>query len=327
MRTVIVSSGGLRLDQFLAEQEGVKSRVRAASMIKEGHVRVRAHVTKKPSTILAVGDTVTFLIPENRQMLVAESTLHPLPILYEDRDCFVINKPAGIAMHPGHGMKEHEATILSCLQPLFSTRSLPFLTTDVLVHRLDKDTTGCVLVAKNPAAHLRLQKQFSARTIGKMYLALVYGVPSPSRALIDAPIGRHATQRTRMSVASSSRARHAQTTYRTLATAQQCSLLACQLHTGRTHQIRVHLSTIGHPLLGDRTYESRQSKATSHTLHIDHPCLHAWKLQFIDSAGATQTITAPPPRYFIECFEHVGIEEKKLHEAIAHHELSLDFTV
>ncbi len=223
-----------------------------------------------------------------------------LPILYEDETCFVVSKPAGISMHPGNGMKDGERTMLDALRPLFDDRSLPFDVSSVLVHRLDKDTTGVLLVAKTPTDHVFYQSQFSNRTISKQYLALAFGTLHPPAAIIDAPIGRHGTARTKMSVHHAVHGRSATTVYRTLASTPQASLLLLDLHTGRTHQIRVHLSTIGHPLLGDATYATPQSSTFQKQLPFDTMCLHAWKLTFLSRTASTQAITCPPPPAFEE---------------------------
>jgi 23S rRNA pseudouridine1911/1915/1917 synthase len=221
-------------------------------------------------------------------------------ILYEDETCFVIAKPAGIAMHPGNGMKEGEKTMLDALKPLFIERSLPFSDSAVLIHRLDKDTTGVLLVAKSQEDHLFYQTQFSDRTISKQYLAIVFGAPNPPAAIIDAPIGRHGTARTRMSVHHAVHGRSAKTIYHTLASTPQASLLLLDLYTGRTHQIRVHLSTIGHPVLGDVTYATPGSAALNTSLSLSKICLHAWKIQFESRTHGTQNILCPPPLYFQE---------------------------
>ncbi len=216
-----------------------------------------------------------------------------LPILYEDETCFVVSKPAGISMHPGNGMKEDEITMLDALRPLFDERSLSFDSSCVLVHRLDKDTTGALLVAKTALDHAFYQSQFSERTVSKQYLALAFGVLNPPSAIIDAPIGRHGTARTKMSVHHAVHGRSARTIYHTLASMSQASLLLLDLCTGRTHQIRVHLSTIGHPILGDTTYTTPQASAfaTSHSLSTI--CLHAWRLTFTSRTASTQTIVCP----------------------------------
>jgi 23S rRNA pseudouridine1911/1915/1917 synthase len=157
------------------------------------------------------------------------------------------------------------------------------------VHRLDKPTTGCLIVAKPPSAGLRpafpdLQKQFEERTTKKKYLAIVSGVPEHTEATIDAPIGRNLTDRTKMSVLKTSASRDAKTTYRILDSVDDCSVLECDLHTGRTHQIRVHLSSVGHPILGDTPYGSPASKKLTDHYKVSGLCLHARSIVFVSPA-------------------------------------------
>jgi len=158
---------------------------------------------------------------------------------------------------------------------------------------LDKETTGCLLIAKTEKAHTFLQKQFADRTVKKTYLALVAGVPSPPSAIIDAPIGRNLVNRTLMSIFKTRSSREAKTTYRTLEVRVNCTLLECDLHTGRTHQIRVHLRSIGHPILGDSSYGTHESKKITKGLGINGLCLHAQKLSFNTLSHKRVDVEAP----------------------------------
>lgn len=279
--TITVRAGGVRLDQYLATVDGIKSRSAAQKLIDSERVRVNGKKTTKDSLQVRAGDVIEYDIVEAAVPKKRKKTT-PLPVLYEDAACMVICKPAGITMHPGTGTAPGEETVLSALEPLFAERELPFSESEVLVHRLDKDTTGCLLVAKTPKAHMKLQEQFASRSVEKAYLAIVVGIPSPKAAVIDAPIGRHGTERTRMAVHQATASRNAKTTYRTLDTNTDdgIAVLECDLHTGRTHQIRVHLSAIGHPILGDDTYGTPTAKTLAKSLKIDTVCLHAWKLSF-----------------------------------------------
>ncbi|MEK7591157.1 MAG: RluA family pseudouridine synthase, partial [Patescibacteria group bacterium] len=225
-----------RLDTFLSSDGRMQSRAKAKKAIDRGLVKVNDEIADKPALRLQEGDTVAL---EEEEIIVSDTRIVPedlhFQILHEDDACMVIDKPAGYAVHPGIGT-EQEMTILNGIAYLFGKRNIPFTSESVLVHRLDKDTTGCLLVAKNPAAHLFLQEQFESRSVKKTYLALVAGIPNPAAATIDAPIGRSNLNRTKMSIHGSSATREAQTTYRTLASAHNASLLECDLHTGRTHQ-------------------------------------------------------------------------------------------
>lgn len=275
-----------RLDAFLADDGRMLSRAKAQKAIEDGQVKVNDHVTRKTSHRLQEGDKVSMEVSGNE---VPVDTITPvdlqLTVLYEDAACFVINKPAGIAVHPGAGMPPGEVTLLSGLAHLFKKKKLKFTSDSVLVHRLDKDTTGCLLIAKTPAAYLFLQDQFETRTVQKTYIALVAGVPEHQTATVDAPIGRSVGNRTKMSVNASMTSREAQTTYRVLGSnaARKTALLECDLHTGRTHQIRVHLHSIGHPVLGDSGYGNALSERLTQEFDIRSICLHAWKLKFTSS--------------------------------------------
>jgi 23S rRNA pseudouridine1911/1915/1917 synthase len=308
MPSWIVSSPD-RLDAFLASEGAFASRSQAQKAIETGLVRVNDEVVTKPSQRIQEGDKVEvtgeLALPESD---IAAVDLH-LSILYEDATCLVINKPTGYAVHPGAGMFPGEKTILHGVAHLFAERSLPFSASAVLVHRLDKDTTGCLLIAKSPADHVALQKQFEERSVDKRYLAIVAGVPSVTKAMVDSPIGRSTTDRTRMAVHAAGAPREAKTTYEVLAKGDRCSLLLCELHTGRTHQIRVHLHALGHPVLGDGTYGSELADRLRDEKTIKGLCLHAWKLAFASPADNKEhKVIAPLPQDFLENLERCGIE-------------------
>lgn len=301
-----------RLDAFLAAQEHIASRSKAKSYIQDGLVSVNDVVVTKPAYVLHEGDAVSIDVEKIDEGIDDDGHIEPmdlgLEVLYEDDACLVVNKPAGYAVHPGDGMQPGEATVLHGVAHVFQDRRLPFSAGSVLVHRLDKDTTGCLLVAKTPEAHVALQKQFADRTVSKQYLALVAGVPDPAEAVIDAPIGRNLTDRTKMSVLQTSVSREAKTIYRTLDASEDVALLSCDLHTGRTHQIRVHLRSIGHPILGDPTYESSVSRKLSETLGIRRICLHSRKLVFTSGAtGTTVEVIAPESSQLQAALDATGL--------------------
>ena len=292
------------------------SRAKAQKAIEDGKVRVNDEVIRKASVRVQEGDKVSaveqaFSPTDSQAGMPAPIDLH-LPILYEDAACWVINKPAGIAVHPGTGMAPGEATILHGAAYLYKAKKLPFTSESVLVHRLDKETTGCLLVAKTPEAHLFLQKQFESRSVKKLYLALVAGVPEHPQATVDAPIGRNVSNRTQMTVYhTGGDAREARTTYKVLSAARNAALLECDLHTGRTHQIRVHLTSIGHPVLGDDSYTNTLSERLTQEYDIRSLCLHAWKLTFRSPVDQNDhAVIAPLPSSFLRAIEAVGIEWK-----------------
>lgn len=303
-----------RLDIFLANQKAVISRVKAKDVVKAGHVMVNGRIVRKVAMVLAIGDKVEMSTTDEP---VTETRLEPadlkLDVLYEDDACLVVAKPEGYSVHPGAGMEPDAVTVLHGIVHLFAKRKIPFSSSAVLVHRLDKETTGCLLVAKTPEAHKMLQKQFEDRTVQKTYLAITAGVPEAPTAMIDASIGRSTANRTKMTVFGSSRSRDARTTYHTLDTTDHVALLACDLHTGRTHQIRVHLHSINHPILGDDTYFSSESQKLNEEYDIHDLCLHAWKLTFVSPADQKEhSISAPPSKTFVESMKKAGLKKKIL---------------
>jgi 23S rRNA pseudouridine1911/1915/1917 synthase len=284
-----------RLDALIAAQDSALSRSKIQKAVKVGSVSVNGTVISKSSYTLKEGDQVHI---EQLEIRIPTAKIHPvdlhLEVLFEDDAVIVLNKPAGIAVHPGHSMEKDEMTILHGVAHLFSERDIPFSADSVLVHRLDKPTTGCLTVVKNNNSFAALQKQFEQRTTKKTYIAVVAGVPEHTVATIDAPIGRNLTDRTKMSVLKTSVSRDAKTTYRVLDSKEDCALLECDLHTGRTHQIRVHLSSIGHPILGDLPYGSPASKKVSNQYSVKGLCLHAREITFVSPADSKEHIVEAP---------------------------------
>ena len=301
-----VATTAIRLDAFLAEQAEGYSRARVQTAIENGCVSVNEHCVKKSSYKLQEGDEVVFNpMEQSSEEILLEPFDLQLQVLYEDDDCFVVYKPAGIAVHPGTGMSPDEKTLLHGARFIAAHAEL--------AHRLDKDTTGCLLFAKNDMAHTLLQQQFEKRTVEKQYLAIVAGVPDPPEAMIDAPIGRNVTERTKMSVLQTRASRDARTTYTTLQSSNASSLLLCNLHTGRTHQIRVHLHSIGHPLVGDTTYTNNASTDLAHSMSIDTICLHAWQLSFTSPTTQNRVhVCADIPPHFAQAASALGFTVENL---------------
>lgn len=301
-----------RLDAFLASHLDSVSRARTKKMIEDGAVTVNGKKVRKGSHSVKTGDRICADIDAQDEDATEAQHITPvnlgLRVLYEDDACLVIDKPAGIAVHPGAGIAQDEPTILHGIAFLFEEKKIPFSPEGVLVHRLDRGTTGCLLCAKTVEAHAALQKQFEERTVAKFYLAIVAGVPDPAAAVIDAPIGRNLTDRTKMSVLRTSVSRDARTTYVTLDVCEDAALLECELHTGRTHQIRVHLASIGHPLLGDEAYSTQRSRKISSEYEAEKICLHAWKLTF-DSPFTDKEVfvQADPHAEFVKISEATGL--------------------
>ncbi len=308
MPTWTVTNAG-RIDLFLAASEPSLTRARAQKLIERHAVSVNGKVLTRAAHVVRPNDVVTVAdVPLESQTVIAPKDLG-FTLLYEDNDCFVIHKPVDLSVHPGAGMAADAVTVLSGVAWLYKQWQLPFSSGHCLVHRLDKDTSGCLLIAKHPEAHLAFQQQFEQRTIGKTYLALVAGVPKDAAALIDAPLGRHAQSRTRMSVIGASKTRDAQTSYEVLASAKDASLLKVTLHTGRTHQARVHLRAIGHPIVGDPTYATDTSVRISRRLEAPRVCLHAWQLTFqpLGAKPKAVTVTAPLPADYLAVLARAGL--------------------
>lgn len=310
-----IASELCRLDVCIAKNDALISRVQARDAIKNGMVMVNGRITRKPASMVEPGDKVEM---SATQEPVTETRLDAidlkLEILYEDDACLVINKPAGIPVHPGAGIPKDAPTILHGIAFIFKEKKIPFSSAAVLVHRLDKDTTGALLIAKSAAHHKELQKQFESRTVKKVYLAIVAGIPNPPAAVIDASIGRSTADRKKMTLLGSSKTREAKTTYRTIATNgnathEGVALVSCELHTGRTHQIRVHLHGIGHPIVGDLTYHSPTSVQLSAKNDIKAICLHAWKLSFVSPADHKEhSITTEPIGNFKKAAQTLHLE-------------------
>jgi len=288
----------LRLDQFLAKQLPEYSRSRLQQLIRSGFVRLNKQTTR-PRQIVRGGDKIHLIEPPLEKIEMRPEPI-PLDVLFEDDDLIVINKPADLTVHPGAGQREH--TLVNALLSHCTTLSgIGGKERPGIVHRLDKETSGCLVVAKNDVAHRELSKQFAARTVEKIYLALVAGKLRKPTGVIEENIGRHPVQRKRMSV-SSKRGRAAKTEYRVIRSSDQASLVECRLHSGRTHQIRVHLHHLGHPVLGDKIYAPRFAK------NFHRQMLHAWKLGFRHPCtGEWRSFEASLPADFNEAIRAAGL--------------------
>ncbi len=292
----------LRLDQFLAKRLPEYSRSRLQQLIRTGFVRLNEQVPR-PRQIVRSGDKIDLLEPPLEKIETLPEPI-PLDVLFEDDDLIVINKPAGLTVHPGAGQREH--TLVNALLSYCTTLSgIGGKERPGIVHRLDKETSGCVVVAKNDSAHRELSKQFAARTVEKIYLALVAGKLRKPAGLIEEKIGRHPVHRRRMRV-TSLRGRTATTEYRVIRSSNQASLIECRLHSGRTHQVRVHLHHLGHPVLGDKIYAPRFAK------NFPRQILHAWKLGFHHpGTGDWKILEAPLPADFATAIK-LKIESQQL---------------
>jgi len=282
---------GKRLDHYLLEQMSGHSRARLQSWIKEGRVLVDG-ACAKASHLVRAGEQIE-VAPAELPPLHAEPEDLPIEILYEDPAVIAIDKPAGLTVHAGAGARS--GTLVNRLVHHF--QSLSQVGGDLrpgIVHRLDKDTSGVLLVARNDAAHRNLAAQFAARTVEKLYLALVQGTVRADSGRITKPIARDPVRRTRMTAKVNSKSgagRAALTEYRVIERFAGFTFLEIRLGTGRTHQIRVHLADLGHPVAGDRLY-SRASGAAA----AERMFLHAWRIGFQSPANTGRvTVEAPLP--------------------------------
>lgn len=263
-----VTSDGERLDAFLTRRNVDLSRSRIQRLIEDGHVTVDGR-SAKASLKIFVGETVILEVPP-------PSTTHLRPrdiqlaVVHEDEDIIVIDKPAGMTVHPAPG-NEDWTLANAVLAHAPNIEGIGGERRPGIVHRLDKDTSGLIVVAKNDRAHIDLSKQFEERTVRKAYFALVVGHPHPEEADVDGPIGRHPKNRQRMAIVSTGRP--ALTRYRVERLFRDVSLVGVRPKTGRTHQIRVHLASIGHPVVGDLTY-GHPARGLSRQF------LHAYELEF-----------------------------------------------
>lgn len=280
----------MRLDHFLQDRLRGHSRTRLQQWIKSGRVRVDG-ISAKPSLILKGTERIDVDPTEPPPLRAAPEDL-PVSVLYEDAGVIAIDKPAGMVVHAGAG--NHSGTLVNALLHRFSKlSSVGGEMRPGIVHRLDKQTSGVLLVAKTDEAHRDLAAQFSGRAVAKMYLALVHGEVKRAAGKIELPVGRDAVRRIRMTVRTS-RGRAAVTEYQVLRRVGKYTLLEVRIHTGRTHQIRVHMAGIGHPVAGDRLYGAPASAPGKPA--GDRFFLHAWRISFRSPAtGREVTVEAPLP--------------------------------
>jgi 23S rRNA pseudouridine1911/1915/1917 synthase len=264
---------GVRLDHFLAAEIARLSRARIQALIKSGHILLN-NAAAKPGAKIKAGDLISVHEPPPQPVETLAEEI-PLDVLHEDDDLIVLNKPAGLVVHPAAGNWSH-TLVNALLHHCPALSGIGGVQRPGIVHRLDKETSGCIVVAKNDATHQNLSAQFAGRKVLKVYLALAAGRLKKTSGTIETSIGRHPVHRKKMAVvAEGSRGRNAKTSYRVLQELENASLVECTLHTGRTHQIRVHLKHLGHPLLGDKLYGGAKAGDA-----FPRQMLHAWKLGF-----------------------------------------------
>ena len=287
-RKLEINEENVRLDKFIMNSISDLSRTLIQEYIKEGHVLVNGKI-EKASYKIKMNDAIEITIPDNKEMDVLPEDI-PLDIIYEDQDVIVVNKPSGMIVHPSAGI--YSGTLVNAL--LYHCHDeLSGINGKIrpgIVHRLDKDTSGVMVVAKNDFAHNDLALQIGSKTAIKEYVALVHGNITEERGIINGNIGRHPIDRKKMAVVTNG-GKPATTVFHVLERYKNCTFVQCRLLTGRTHQIRVHMAYIGHPLIGDPKYCNSKNK-----FNIEGQALHSLNLKIIHPRTKEEmTFTAPIP--------------------------------
>ena len=302
MTTVLTASNedaGMRLDAFLAARLPELSRSRAASLVQEGRVTVNGRPVSK-SCRLSGGETLSVSLPEQPVDTALTAQDIPLDVVYEDDDVIVVNKPVGMVVHPAPG--HPDGTLVNAL--LYhcgsSLSGINGVLRPGIVHRIDRDTSGLIIAAKNDRAHLALAAQLQDHTLARVYEAVAVGNLKEDSGTVDAPIGRHPVDRKKMAV-DRKNGRPAVTHWSVLARYPGYTRIECRLETGRTHQIRVHMASIGHPLLGDVVYGNKKPFPG-----LAGQCLHAKRLRFLHpSTGEPVEVECPLPQWFTDVLKKI----------------------
>ncbi len=285
---------GLRIDRWLSENSSL-SRTRIQQLAKDGMIYVNGKAVRS-SYKTELNDEIVCDVPEDEPIETMPENI-PLDILYEDSDIIVINKPKGMVVHPAPGV--NTGTLVNAL--LYHCKDLSGINGKIrpgIVHRIDKDTTGCIVACKNDKAHEAIAKQLETKTCHREYMAVVAGNIVHDDGLIDAPIGRDPRDRQRMTVTDKN-SREARTRFHVVERFGNATLLDCELETGRTHQIRVHMKYIGHPVVGDEKYGK-----PCRYMDTQGQVLHAYKLTLVHpSTGEEMVFEAPLPEYFEKLLE------------------------
>lgn len=295
---ITAREGGDRIDALLARENAIPSRSAAVRLIEDGRVIRDGAVVKKNYRVQA-GDVFSVSLPDVAEASVEAQDI-PLDVVYEDRDVIVVNKPRGLVVHPSPG--HPDGTLVNALL-MHCGDSLSGIGGEIrpgIVHRIDKDTSGLLIAAKNDAAHACLAAQLKDHSLSRIYDAIVHGRFHDDTGTVDAPIGRDPKNRQKMAVTTKN-ARPAVTHWEVLGRYGRYSYIRCRLETGRTHQIRVHMAHTGHPLLGDTVYGGRKDKG------LTTQCLHARGLQFIHpSTGESVKLWTELPDWFQDALSRLG---------------------
>jgi 23S rRNA pseudouridine1911/1915/1917 synthase len=302
--TVSAELAGERLDVAACRLWSELTRARVKKLLADGHITVNGE-RRKANHRVRTGDTIHFLLPPLRETGLTPEAIS-LDVLYEDDHLLVINKPKGMVVHPAAG--HSGGTMVNAL--LHHCGRLSGISGEArpgIVHRLDKDTSGVLVAAKNDAAHLALSRQFREHTITREYVAIVHGAPAREQGTVEGAIARHRTDRKKMAIAPPGKGRAAVTHFRILEEFRDYTYLALRLETGRTHQIRVHLSALGHPVAGDPVYGPKRPG-----FKFAGQALHARLLRFTHPAdGREMQFEAPPPEDFRQLLEHLRRQQEE----------------
>lgn len=293
----VENQDGERIDRYLSEELEDRSRSYIQKLIKENHVTVNQKPVKA-NYRLSLGDRVEIDLPEAKEPDIKPEDI-PLDILYEDKDIIIVNKPKQMVVHPAPG--HYSQTLVNALMYHcgFELSGINGTMRPGIVHRIDMDTTGSLVACKNDMAHQSLSKQLKEHSIRRIYVAIVHGNIKEEDGTVNAPIGRHPTERKKMSIHSKN-GREAITHYQVLERFGNYTYIQCELETGRTHQIRVHMASLGHPLLGDMVYGPKKCPFP----HLQGQTLHARTLGIIHPrTGEYLEVNAPLPAYFIELLD------------------------
>ncbi len=302
MRLVAEASGG-RLDLFVAEHAQM-TRSAAQKLIEDGHVLVSG-VMRPKNYKLRAGEEVCFNLPEPERLAVTPEDI-PLDILYEDEDIILVNKPQGMVVHPAAG--NYSGTLVNALMSYAGDRlsAINGVVRPGIVHRIDKDTSGILVIAKNNEAHISLAKQIKDHSVKREYVCLIHEGVREDNFTVEKPIGRSKKDRKKMAVVSDGR--NAVTHFTVLERFWGATFLSCRLETGRTHQIRVHLASMGCHIVGDPVYGLKKDKIAEQ-FHINGQLLHAGVLGFVHPAtNQYMEFSAPPPEIFQKVLENFRIK-------------------
>ncbi len=304
-QTTVITPEPVRLDRYTATIWSDLSRSRLQKLITDGHVQVNNQIVLDKNFLLKTNDRVAITIPPSQPLELTPQTI-PLEILYEDAELLVINKPVGLVVHPAPGHPDF-TLVNGILAHCDHLSGINGVERPGIVHRLDKDTSGAIVIAKTDRAHQSLQAQIQQKTAKREYLGIVHGVPSQAAGTISAPIGRHPKDRQKMAVVPTGRP--AVTHWQLQEKLGMYALVHFQLETGRTHQIRVHCAHIRHPIVGDPLYSHVSPQIAR---KISHQALHAWKLTFTHpTLGTTIAVEATPPDSFLEFLNHLRCQRAR----------------